>query len=681
MPKQTFGKGDVIHDALAAPGFVDVVFPWSPTAAQPLACYFSQEVSLFHIRRVGSIGQLFSCRVNPASTRFDTDQLFDVAPPFPEFIQHPDVTVEKLMPEVRVWCQGKPVEEGRPHLSVIDAASRFERVFVITKTFGNLIFEVRHRVRTLDPIVELDGIAFTYAVPDPHEFKKEFTAELSFGCPFTIDYASTLGVQPEEVDARGSRRLFADLPLVWGQQWFAWGALFCSSHPNEIPRVQDRIKRGRNAYGIANWQGHYAPFGVVPTRGIAADDSDFNHFRRTVDAVSQRHGYFEPRSLGLAPYTGQTGGQDDFGAMKGYGVLASRRTYWFDVLLPEFSEPLRPIHYRQDDGDHIALRDHPDWWTWSQVTHHNRSASPDRLGMEAKPVASENRWTGKDEAHISSNRLHLLLRTTGSMAAAEMVRDEAISAIKQIRGREDQGTGSVRSIGRRLHQLVLAWTDVDVSKADTIRLDLVSRIHTEIENVWRNSAGVRFLESVDPERTVRILSKPYRDARKLVDPDTQELIPCWCVWEHALALMGIAATHATMKRWPSVFTDEIRRKCESLLLMAGETLLRHGIWIDALGQPHYAQDLAYRTGPDEGLPLPYETFAPTVNPTLVKGVDRSFHDWMIGPIRYLVETMGDHLSTKAINNGQRWLDHVDRWRDAQSRFRNYSREAEWEATC
>ena len=676
--------GTVRHDKLsAASGPVDVVVPGvgGMLDREPAPAVMRHgTTTLYSIRQLGLTRHLY-----PAVAPADAQQFVlgdhEVGKALPSHVQHPAVTANAMLPALRVWQDGVEQVPTDWSFDIESTPSNYERAFDLSCRVGALHVRIRQRVRTLDPLVELDGVCFTMdgAFGGANLNGARFRIDLGWCIPWTIDHAQALGlvdVMPR-VDEHGFlwRTLCADALLVHGQQWAAWGVLLATdatTTQRDWLRMAERVTRERPAIGIADWSGHYAPFGGIPMADMRAKANDESHLRSAAGRMLERASYFDVRALGLAPYTGQTGGQDDFGACKGYGALAHQETAWVSLLRTEVSEPLRPIHYLEADGGPIVVDKHPDWWTWSQTTHTNRSASPDRLGMESGRLGATNRWSGKDESHMSSNRLHLLHRLTGSWLTASWIADEAVVGVKQVRARPGQGCGPVRSIGRRMHQLVLAYLDHTRTQRQPLADRLAERLNVEVQLAWNNSAGVALLDN--PSLTVRILGQPYVDARKLVDPSTQQPRPPWVAWEHGLALLGMCSLHALHAQQP-VLTAANAERLATLVGMAATTLMEHAVWLDGLGECHYAQDIAY----DDGKPLPSAAYVPTPDASLVRGIDRSFHDWMAGAVGYCVRT--NMLTTDTARlHAQAFLAALDGWRNAASRFRRRDAEAEWAAT-
>jgi hypothetical protein len=368
------------------------------------------------------------------------------------------------------------------------------------------------------------------------------------------------------------------------------GALLASRDAADLARVATLMSylespfRAIGTYDPAT--NPYLCFGVVPwvTAGDGADSQavyDANNDPVTGEFTGKSSLWWESRR-GLKAYTGATGSQDDFGAVKGIELLTWRDPRHLDDMLAQVNDMLRPTHFKESNGSRVLKSQHPGWWTWSQRTHFHPSQSPDRLGKPAwYPQWINHGWTGKDTEHISSNFLHALCAHVESPTLFGLVADEAEVSKAFIYRQASEGTGATRSIGRRLH------ADVNTYLL-TGDAELLDTMETDIAKAWNTSIGKTFAAG-----KVRV-HMTYSDARLLRDPVTGLPRPTWSTWEHGALLTGLAAYHAMCERIGRSPTAS----ATSLMRMVCDTLALHCFYdSDGAGLLKFKQDIYY-TGED-----------------------------------------------------------------------------------
>ena len=484
-------------------------------------------------------------------------------------------------------------------------ANAAQQVWRVTRRVGSLVLVVDYLVRSLSDVVEFEGyvVASNPAIEDPTTMVRRFSIESRE--PMVVDFAVRNRFSPIYVLENGTVRerwccdlidIDEELPIGEGQGFEFYGAILArpkgasigdlavSTDPEVRRRLDNLVARadGGRAFGISkDWTepGAYVPFGYLPP---AKQIDRTRAVREATAAMLEPAGIFADRPLGLGRYTGQTGTQDDFGAAKSSEVLVDLLAPVVPWLRWNVEETVRPIHYREESGHRIALSRHPDWWTHSQRTHASRSQSPDRLGKSGP--GETNGWHGKDDQHASGNRIHAIRAILPTTPTRLALLDEETAAIRNSRlnPRSSDGIGGTRAVGRRMHAEVLRFFALGSERS-------WATVVEEARVAWEKSLGAR----LDPGLPVRVIEADLNgDPRKL-----DGSAPYWTVWEHGLALLGLAAAHAALS-WrrdrPTFAAIEGEDRIEALAEMVLRTMLFGAFFRSTGGAWQTWQDIRYR---------------------------------------------------------------------------------------
>lgn len=402
-----------------------------------------------------------------------------------------------------------------------------------------------------------------------------------FGEPVFVNDKQPLGIERSQYDSTRNKWSFDVIsePIVVGDAQglpIIRGALLCtnSSIPSFWPfmspdnhvrsRVDKFVARG-GGIPVAgrNWDGAWLAFqSAIEPRPTDAAELQLKFDQQRAPMRSRQH-LFAQRARGLSRGAGDTGAQEDFGVSRGaelhLGALLFGATWHYHT-----EEPMRPMHYREATGAPVRKAAHPDWVTWSQLTHWSCDVSPDRLGKPCPaPFPNTHRWSGKDDQHVSSNSLHAAVASFDWPAHRMLVDDEIRVGRANVRLLNGQGPGSPRAVGRRMLQNANQW------------------ILTGREDVWNelvNGLGTKaYRLSFTPLPGFRTQGGPVKDLRVMVDPNTGEAVPAMITWEEGLCMTGLAAGWAAHRYRQELGLPEhpSTRLIGQQLVGIATTLVRH----------------------------------------------------------------------------------------------------------
>lgn len=275
-------------------------------------------------------------------------------------------------------------------------------------------------------------------------------------------------------------------------------------------------------------------------------------------------GWFGDRMFGLARTPGQTGRQDDFGATKGSTAVVAHDERAIEIIQwGADGDPLRGYHHFESDGAPIAATRHPDWITWSRVTHWHHGVSIDRLGKNGLQPFPQGAFEGIDDEHMSHNYLAAAMALDDDPLLEESMHFLLTTDLRSYRTVYPHlGAGATRAQGRTAG----AWAQlacVADQKAAAGFAELIA---------------LRFLQSVHlPTMRVagpmKVPSFGHPDPRKPIWTTTNELGPWVCMWELGLFLVGCAQVVLRGERegWPV-------ENARTALALASETMAQFGFF-------------------------------------------------------------------------------------------------------
>lgn len=373
----------------------------------------------------------------------------------------------------------------------------------------------------------------------------------------------------------------------------------------------------------ASWEGHWGPFGVVPV----FPRNEQAHVQRMISWAGRTQSVGDPWRaplLGLAPNSGQTGGQDDFGSSKLGWAWAGGALHVLEAYHSALHEACRPGQWYEADGSPVNPLAHPNFVTWSGYIHWHNSYASDRLGKGLQPTPRfSGGYTGPDREHWSNNTLCGTYVLTGSPLLRRVIEKQARQVLSgetlDPRLPSTSGVGAARGIGRTL--IAAGWIDQCLAD-DQLRADfrqrILDRCRLRVEPSTRPPAGA----TVSPLAVTE-------------DPRRLGGIPCWG-WEEPLGLVGLRAAELWFGSAPAGVT--LRRACASWI--------RSGWWHNGQ-QWLMADNVAYL----DGQAPPASAYPTVVNPVPVLPplIERNagFEEWAGGALLIATQVLEGELQDKA----------------------------------
>lgn len=420
---------------------------------------------------------------------------------------------------------------------------------------------------------------------------------------YAQDFASRSGsFDPIHHNGQWHTVLFTDVTIGDAQSFTFYGRLLCL--PQTSPafstqmledqqlRIQTLLaQRLAPVQGVASpdiWKGKFLAFKapLIPPLGVVPENDAFHYEVGSRENFKGVGRMTDPRPEGLAPSAGQTGGQFDFGAVKGWPALTARNAWWIHQAKFSVSEFLRGF-LRYEGDDSILRKDgHPDWITWSQLT--NERMSQDMLGKDRnRPYTYGTGWTGMDNQHRSQKLTAAYLALTGDPLVQEMIEH----AIETDLARDQNHTDAARAAGR----LLMTWSDFYTLVPEPVKAKILTCMMNYLRAYqlnWQGQGQICISETILDDRT------------GIVDSNGQAK-PCWSVWGESIAAMGFWAA------WSVTQLEDFRLTALALarsVVRNGVFLLPEGMW----------RVCTYVAALPEGVPLPSSAY--TISPI---GVERS----------------------------------------------------------
>jgi hypothetical protein len=410
-----------------------------------------------------------------------------------------------------------------------------------------------------------------------------FQPKLTSAHPFVIHHAPLNGMQRVATWNANHGRFEAmignDLGVVDGGSIFGWATVAPQSLQEgeseellEDDPIQESIRADltQPLYGCcAQWPSGRYLTAYTPK----VNDGAREQAQRMIDSHQSAiesgvvKDFYAPRPLGLSPNAGSTGAQQAFGAVKG-SALVWGMPGWIPLLQYSFMDPVRGTDHRDEDGDRITKDTNPQFYTWSGRLN-PRWPGVDSLGKPFsetyrwgaytanRPVSGGDAWTGIDDQHRSNSVAVQLLHWTGD----DMVEDCMVSQIEADRCMIDGRIGAPRAVGR----LMQSWAELLMVMPREHGERLVPRINEKWGNVVRASG----------------MQKPVRTIETKVDArmgivNGGEVQRAWSVWEHGLAVVGVAAM-ARVKRLLSDYGLALPG-IEVFAAVLANSVTEYGVW-------------------------------------------------------------------------------------------------------
>jgi len=511
-----------------------------------------------------------------------------VAEPHPDakpFAMHPWVgdDVLKLVPALGLQAGGHVSWSQMVDWRLVENNSAVQRWWIKAVVDG-FILEWWADVWSDDPVMDVYG---KVVWSDRRDSRWNTTVEgalLRSGEMLSLDFATRHGMISGAKDYRGDyiTILGINLSFVDGSGLPISGAMLCFKDAPDLltdAQVAEGIRNIEAAamsrgpvLGIAehdngHWLAHRNVANVFPSALDAAERAAWNAFHNSLQVTA---GWYAQRPIGCSQTPAQTGSQEDFGSTKGTLAIAQmspRQIYRMRYAVQ--AELFRGVHHYEDNLPLNPAR-HPNWVTWSGVTHYALSVSPDRLGKEA-PRSPATGWTGYDDQHRSQNNLaaYLMLQDDPLMHN-HLEHQLTVDQRCYRRVFPNNGADSARGQGRPIH----AWANFLAVTENQAWAVLMQAQATQSEHEMMrlgNGSKMRVLSWISPDGRVPVMVDGV-------------LAPSVSLWEHSLALVGFSAAQ---KRMLNPAIERIMDYISTLLLdyallkdFSGETLVTSIAWDD-----------------------------------------------------------------------------------------------------
>lgn len=303
------------------------------------------------------------------------------------------------------------------------------------------------------------------------------------------------------------------------------------------------------------WDGHWLANRNVPRFHGNYQSQKDSAWETFMQQQTMRAGWFTARPVGLGKTPSQTGDQEDFGATKGTYVVTEKDPRHIRVLqYGVYAELFRGVNLYESTGLPLVTASHPQWVTWSGVTHYHMGVSPDRLGKSSVGPAG-NGWEGYDDEHRSQNNMAAYLALTDDPMMIDQMAMQLEVDLASYRQRFPQyGQGAARAQGRLLQAF---------SQLASVASPWVGRRGTWIDMIKYRLQASSTLPPMNVTGPMKVLAWGGPDGRKQVYTPEGQLGPWASMWEHGLAVVGI---YTTVKLMPenTVAAEVLRKLCETL---------------------------------------------------------------------------------------------------------------------
>ena len=441
---------------------------------------------------------------------------------------------------------------GHPHeINLLESSKFHQKWFVKSVIAGGLIFEYVLTINHNDPVVDIKG-KIVWSDRNDTSPNKNFPAiAVRCGEYISIDFANRYGCsQMIQIDGQWISILAKDIWFKDGSAIPFTGKMLTFVGPSVgLVLNKDSIGDLSNQdtldfeslmaalYGGCvgashDWDGHWCSSKNIPRRSnmqnlYSESENSWNQF---VDIMNVSAGYYVDRPVGIKKNPSITGDQEDFAATKGtFVVTAHDPRHIIRYQYSVYADLFRGFMHYERSGIPINLNDHPNWVTWSGITHSHHSVSPDRLGKNDSGLSIPvNGYFGYDDEHRSQNNLAAYILLTDDWLAEDIVNHLITTDMASYRMKyPNYGHGAARAQGRTIG----AWANFAVMFEGVTLTKIIQLIGAR----WSSMISNPLFTSFNP---VKVLAYHNPDGRKPIMNSAGDLLPTWCIWEHSLAAIG-----------------------------------------------------------------------------------------------------------------------------------------------
>jgi len=505
---------------------------------------------------------------------------------------HPWVSDDfsKLVPQFGARVDGVDLWSTPAHTELVEqneARQRWRHVEVLA--FAGLVLEWWADIYSRDNVVDVWG-KLTWSDRRDSNWNRSFEALwIRTGEFVRFDYETTHGiVNGASKDSTGKfvALLGTNVSLNDGASLPLSGSMLCFKDdeldPDDIDaavRNMQAAERGPVLGCSEAWSGEFLACGHLARINQQAKQEIELEWRQFEDDLENHRGWFAPRPIGITRTPGQTGNQEDFGVTKGTAVTVMHHArHIYRMRWGVQGDYFRGLSLLEDTFRPLQRENHPNWVTWSGITHYHTGVSSDRLGKEP-PRTPGTGWHGYDNQHRSQNNLAAYLQLCDDPATASLVAGHIEIDKADYRSRYPQnGAGAPRAIGRT----AAAWANLS-TVMPAHRADLEELMHA---NVVRARNQRDHIAGAGPMKPLGILGPDGRYPVRLEEGGP--IVQAVSVWEHGLAIVGL---------WMAKQVMPSSAWLEDLLTTTAELLARYGLIEDSVGF-HLVNGVAWNNGED-----------------------------------------------------------------------------------
>lgn len=459
-----------------------------------------------------------------------------------------------------------------------------------------LVEEVYADLLLGDPVVHLWGaVTWSNRLDTARTKMHRGLFGLVSGEQLALDFATRHGWRYTEFMGKKAVLMAQDPAWIDGGSYPFSGSILCFRGPTGVdgpwnPDGQDEqdIKNLEAAkYGPIvgilvgyEWDGHWLSTGIVPKVPQRFTDQDWASFAA---AMEQPAGLFAPRPIGCAPYPGQTGDQEDFGATKGARALLWWEPRWiYQLQYSVQAEFFRGVRHFEADGTSLDPARHPNWETWGGRTgYYIQPPSPDStLGKESGywPENPMGGFAGYDDEHHSQNNWAAYIALSGDpMLTTQWLHQSTVDVCSYTVRKN--ATGPMRAEGR----LSQSWANMALLvPGEALRRALYmlgQRIALADSHPLINQPG-----------PMKVMAFHGPDSRKPIYDDAGNLVSSVTMWELGLQLVGLASVVASQPGTSTVAFTHLAR-----------TMANYGCYQSSDGSWRVTSDVEWRNGSDVDL--------------------------------------------------------------------------------
>lgn len=551
--------------------------------------------------------------------------------PVPQFSPSPwvsdDILSNILVPVVKIKdAEGKEQElvGSDPKVEMLQWNQAVQTWRITHILPGGFVAKGYYKVYSMQDAVEVVGwhIRWSDRTDQEWETTKVLGIAVRVGEFLKLRCGNAWGAAEPFKDAEGRWTYILSGPRVFGDAEVLgpyYGHVLCT--PNtasnvlgqlgaDLTRLNDLLafEEGGTRGVSLGWQGNWLSLKwtpELPLRSVNGDLKLENDLRWWAFQDSMRFSgdMWDTRPLGLAKRAGQTGGQQDFGSTKGGYAVSAGDPRFIEEMRYSVSDYFRGMMHAEQDGEILTFDNHPNWRTWSGLTHTENSETQDLLGKRRdRPYSwGGSGYSGLDGQHRSQNNTIAYYALTGDVCVLDML----LHQVETDRAQHLWFLDVARASGRQL----LTWANLFLVLPDDTAAKIEQRAATHITLMGQNWLGGKFLN--DPTRSVRVFDLSE-------DPTVGYGKPVWCVWQMSILAIGCRAA------W-NVWKSQTARLIGHTVC---ETVVRHGVVKD-FSTYHCVVAAVYPDlgGPKEGIPLAAAAYFDPEN--IQASISDSWWSWVL----------------------------------------------------